>query len=199
MHGLSFILASILGLVSPVVADVESKPTGNVVPSDARQAKITLASGATVAGKVYLTRGKRLRVWDPRQRRYRDFSISQLSRIEVRVTRERIEKEWRFKEEGSDEKVFTGRTYTRLDFDLRLTLAHGRRLDFKIAKGTPVYMETPQGKRRRFLIQPFMKGEVGQQRSQLVYPKEILFTTPREPVKESVLQEQAPRGQGRTK
>jgi len=144
----------------------------------AREGTIILSNKEQIHGQLSLTPGKRLRVWDTKRKRYRDIALAELSGIKVRVTRQRVEKEWRFKEEGNDEKVFTGRTYPRLEFGLTLTLGGKRRIEGRIARGTPLYLQPQKGKRRRFLIQPYMTGEAGRTAEQLVYLKEVVFGPP---------------------
>ena len=183
----AFVLAGSAGRaedeeVAPPVAKERSSPIARrkAARPDAVGGTVLLSNGERVAGKLYLTRGKRLRAWDVQQKRYRDIALSELSLIEVRVTRERVEREWRFREEGSDEKVFTGRSYPRLDFEMTLQLKDGPRLEYRAATGAPLYVQTPDGKRRRFLIQPHLKGEMGQTPEQLVYVKQVVFGPPEE-------------------
>ena len=125
-------------------------------------------------------RGRKLKVFDEGTQQYREFSLSELSKLQVRVTRRRTEREWQFKEEGSAEKIFSGRTYPRLDFVLILTLKNKKSLKCNVAKGTPIYLKDAKGKRKRFLIQPHLKGEIGQTYKDLVYVREILLDAPQE-------------------
>ena len=150
------------------------------VQPETREGTVVLSNKERFYGKLHLTRGKRLRVWDIERKKYREIALSELSGINIHVARKRVEREWRFKEEGSDEKVFTGRTYARLDFGLTLTLAGKKRpVKCRIARGTPIYVQPPKGKRQRFLIQPHMTGDMGQRADQLVYVKEIVFGPPK--------------------
>ena len=168
------------GEVVPPVAKERPAPIARreAVRPDAREGMVLLSNDERVSGKLYLTRGKRLRAWDVQQKKYRDIALSELSLIEVRVAQERVEREWRFREEGSAEKVFTGRSYPRLDFTMTLQLTDGRRLEYRMTMGTPLYVQTPDGKRRRFLLQPHLKGEMGQTAGDLVYVKQVVFGPP---------------------
>jgi len=153
---------------------------GRKPPPHAVKGAIIRSDGRRLSGHVFLTPGKRLRVWDPNRRARRDIRLSELARIQLRVTEERTEKEWRFKEEGSDEKIFTGQTYPRLDFDLLLTFKKRKRpLQCTFAMGMPIYIQTEDGKRTRFLIQPHIQKKIGQTFADLLYPKEIILDPPK--------------------
>jgi len=149
------------------------------VPADAVDATIALSNKKKIAGKIYLTRRKPLRLFDPKQKEYRDFKLSEFSRITLNCTRKRLEREWYFKEEGNPEKVYTGRTYPRLDFTLTATFKKKeRKLTFNIPKGQPIYIQPAKGKKKTFVLQPFLRGGIGQTPEQLVYVKEIVFARP---------------------
>jgi len=142
---------------------------------------VLLSTGEKIVGKVYMTRGKRLRVRDPKRKRPREVALTDLERLEVLVLKKRIERDWRFKEEGSPEKVFTGKTYPRLDFGLKLTFASGDVLEGLLVKGTTVYVEPPEGKRRRFILTRFVSDKetyMGKTPEQIVYLKEVSFAPP---------------------
>lgn len=151
------------------------------VPADAVDATILLSNKKKLSGKTYLTRGKLLRLFDQKHKQYRDFKLNQFSRLTVNCTRKRVEREWYFKEEGNPEKMYTGRHYPRLDFTLTASLKKNRRkLIFNIPKGQPIYLQPAKGKKKRFILQPFLRGRVGQTPRQLVYIKEIIFARPDE-------------------
>ena len=160
----------------PVIVPAKPIVPRQVVKRDARSGKVLLSDGSALAGGLYLKGRQRLRVWDKQAKKYRNVQLGELSKIEVLAVRERVEKEWRFKEEGSDVKVFTGRTFPRIDFEMTLTFADNRKRKCRIARGTPLYLRTEGGKSRRFLIQPYLKGEVaGKMPATLLYVKRVVF------------------------
>jgi len=155
-------------------------------PPDAVDATIVLSNKKKLSGRTHLTRGKLLRLFDPKHKQYRDFKLNEFSRITANCTRKRVESEWYFKEEGNPEKVYTGRSYPRLDFTLTATFKkNGRKLTFNIPKGQPIYLQPAKGKKKRFILQPFLRGKVGQTPKQLVYIKEIVFARPDEQKKDA--------------
>lgn len=146
--------------------------------SQGRNATIALSTGETIVGKVWITRGRMLLLRLPKVASPKQFSLSQLARIDVTILKNRIEKEWRFKEEGSPIKVFTGRTRPRIDCGLKLTLTDGKVLEGTIVKGTPLHVETPDGKRRRQWLAYNISGELGQSLKDIVYVKSVVFEPP---------------------
>ena len=72
---------------------------------------IELSDGTVRPGLIYLTRDMRLKVYDEQLQRQREAPLQAVKQIECNVKREWMEREWRFKETTSDEKVYTGRSY----------------------------------------------------------------------------------------
>jgi len=136
---------------------------------------VTLSSGEKIPGRVSLTRGKPLLVRVPGQEAPLRIWLSEAARIDVVVAKKRIEPEWRFKEEGSNEKVYTGRTRPRLEFGLNILQRNGKTVEGEIAKGTTVFVETAEGKRRKRWLQPYVHGEYGQTARDVVYVKSIVL------------------------
>src|SRR5690606_20539020 len=92
---------------------------------EARRGVIVLSNGERVKGMISTTREKPLRIWDPKAREYRDVAWAMVRSLEARVLWERDEREWRFKESGSDVKVYTGRTYPARETEYAVTLTDG--------------------------------------------------------------------------
>ena len=73
--------------VVPPVAKEHAAPVlgREVAHPGAREGTVWLSNRQSVAGKLYLTREKALRVWDAPQKRHRDIRLAELSLIEVIV------------------------------------------------------------------------------------------------------------------
>ncbi len=84
---------------------------GETVRDDAVPGYLELSDGTIRVGQIYLTRDAKLKVFDDAQKRQREVPLSVIQRVDCRVDREWLEKEWRFKENANDEKVYTGRNY----------------------------------------------------------------------------------------
>ena len=167
-------------LLASVVAGVCAAPaTRGATPKNALDGTITLSNQQKLTGKIFMTREKMLRLFDPKYGEYRDFKLDKFSRITINCVRERIEREWYFKEEGNPEKIYTGRQYPRLDFTVTVTFKKGsRKLTSNIARGQPIYIQPAKGKQKRYILQPYLRGEMDQTLEQLVYMKEIVFAEP---------------------
>jgi hypothetical protein len=85
---------------------------------------------------------------------------------------ERDEKEWHFKESGSDIKEFNGKTYPNRETQYTFTLLNGQTLSGGVVE--PLYLQTPDGP-VLFALHKRDKGEVGQTLKQLVYVKSAEF------------------------
>jgi hypothetical protein len=126
-----------------------------------------LSDGTVLAGNVYLTRDARLRIFDTVQNRFHEVPLTAVLRIETEVKREWMEEEWRFKENASDEKLKTGRSYPAREYEHSIRLVGGKTL-----KGTLsaiVYVETDGAKEpRKILLQQRAKGAMGASLKSLV-------------------------------
>ena len=86
------------------------------------------------------------------------------------MKREWMEREWRFKETTSDEKVYTGRSYPAREYLHTITLADGRKITGPLS--TIVYVQPrqtgpaetgqdrPPPEAERFLLNKRNKGEL---------------------------------------
>ncbi len=143
-------------------------------PTDARPATITLSNGQTVKGNAATTTDKPVRVWDPTIKDYRDIPFSLIASATAKVVWERDEKEWQFKESGSDVKVYSGKTYPARETQYTFTLINGDQITGDVA--APIYMDTGKAT-RTFVLHKRDKGEPGQTLKDLVYVKQIDFDT----------------------
>lgn len=175
-------------LLASVTAIVCAVPAAHgATPKNALDGTITLSNKQKLTGKIFMTRGKMLRLFDPKYEEYRDFKLNKFSRITINCVRERIEREWYFKEEGNPEKIYTGRRYPRLDFTVTVTFKKGgRKLTSNIVRGQPIYIQPAKEKKKRYILQPYLRGEMGQMLEQLVYMKEIVFNKPEDAKKKPV-------------
>jgi hypothetical protein len=152
---------------------------------DALPGCIELSDGTLHAGMIYLTRDKRLQVYDAKAQRQREVPLQAVKQIDCYVAREWMEKEWRFKETTSDVKLYTGRTYPSREYLHTITLHDGRTISGPLA--SIVYLrpqesnEVKEGKdaaapkTEQYLLNKRNKGEPGQTLASLVYVKRIRF------------------------
>ena len=150
---------------------------------DAVPGRIELSNGAVHSGLIYLTRDKRLQVYDEDLQRQREVPLQAIKQIDCSIKREWLEREWKFKETTSDEKMYTGRHYPAREYLHTITLKNGRTITGPLS--AIVYLQPrqpgtgqsddrqPEQEPEHFLLNKRNKGEVGQDFKSLVYVKRI--------------------------
>lgn len=155
--------------------------------TDAIDGAVHLSNGTVVRGKVYLTRGYDLRIYDAKREAFRNVPLRAVEQITCNVEKEWLEREWRFKENANDEKIYTGRTYPSRIYTHEIKLTRGDVIDGPL--GVVVYVaptsapaaESGPGKTedepkpQRFMLHKRDKGEPGQTLNDLVYVKKIVL------------------------
>ncbi len=186
------VIALVLGIARGAVAgDGEEPPAINpfgrttTQREDALPGCIELSDGSHHPGMIYLTRDKKLQVYDEQAQRQREVPLQVVKQIDCQVKREWMEKEWRFKETTSDVKMYTGRTYPSREYLHTITLRDGRTISGPLA--SIVYVQPQQSSEakegkdaeppeaERYLLNKRNKGEPGQTLAALVYVKRIRF------------------------
>jgi len=140
---------------------------------DAVPGYVELSSGLKIPGKIYTTRDKRLKIYNLKRERYEYVPAPALTSMEVTVEWERMDKEWRFKEAGNPEKVYSGREYPVRSLAWTLTLRNGHQIHGHVL-GQPLYVEH-NGKAERFILHQRDKGPMGRRLADLVYVRRVEF------------------------
>jgi hypothetical protein len=158
----------------PITDDEAATTSPLSRPSDVqlRPGTITLSDGRVIAGVIATTRDKPVRVWDEAAGKYHDVPFELVRAMEAIVLWEREEREWQFKESGSDIKVYTGRTYPARETAYVVTLVNDQQI-----RGTvtlPLTVTSDAGSSRHFLHKR-AKGEPGQTLKELVYVRRVDF------------------------
>jgi hypothetical protein len=150
---------------------------------DAVPGYVELSDGTIHAGLIYLTRDKRLKIYDETIERQREIPLRVVRQIDCAVKKEWMEREWKYKETTSDEKLYTGRSYPAREYLHTITLRDGRTITGPLAE--IVYVQPPaddssqagqrhaEPKVERFLLSKRAKGELGQKLTALLYVKRI--------------------------
>jgi hypothetical protein len=168
----------------PVIAQEPAKINPFGAPQqnrdDAVFGYLELSDATVFPGKIYLTRDKRLKIYDDQLKRQREVPLRAIRKIECAVKKEWMEKEWRFKESALNQKVYTGRSYPAREYVHTITLDDGRTIAGPLAE--IVYVEPiadspgqaqPHGSPKRFLLNKRGKGEVGDDLKSLTYVRVI--------------------------
>jgi hypothetical protein len=139
---------------------------------ESRRGILLLNTGQKISGQIWTTREKPLRLWDEKDKKYRDIPLSALKSLEAIILWERDEKEWHFKESGSDIKEFSGKTYPARELQYHLTLQNGQTLAGGLV--APLYVSS-NDKSLTFILNKRQKGDVGKTLKDLVYVKRVEF------------------------
>jgi hypothetical protein len=138
---------------------------------------VTLSDGTEIKGAIRTTRGKPLRIFDETLARRLDFVLTDLARIRVHVESEEQYRVWRWVEDGSREKVYTGESYPRREYVTELVLSNGQ-----VHRGhlTGVVYVYPEGRKKpkKFILRHKDKGENGQKLTDLKYIESVVFDVP---------------------
>jgi hypothetical protein len=139
---------------------------------DAVPGFLEMSDGAIHPGLLFLTRDARLKIFDEAQKRQREIPWKSIKQIDGSVLKEWVEKEWRFKENASDEKLFTGRTYPAREYSHKITLQNNQMIRGSLA-GIVYVQADPAREPKRFLLHKRDKGEPGTDLKSLVYVRSI--------------------------
>ena len=147
---------------------------------DALPSVVILSDGRTLPGTIYTTRDKDLEVWVASETRaadarWRHAPLILLLSIQAVVVEEGMEKEWRWKEMGSDEKIFTGRKKPIRRFRWRLHLIDDSYITGAI-KGQPLWVDSRGKRRGPFILHERSAGKYGQTLEDLVYVKRVVIS-----------------------
>jgi len=171
-------------------------------------ATVTWSDGRKEMGTLSFTRGVPLTVYDLKKKEWADIELADLVSLKADPRAEKMDREWRWKDYGNDEKVYSGRERPRRWLDHVVQLKGGRRMKVHV-KGTVMYLDTvpepekkekpgkpatgavpkkpdskPQPKaeakpvRRRLVIRQYDRGGWGDRLENLVYVKSIEIGKP---------------------
>jgi hypothetical protein len=110
---------------------------------------VELSDGTRAEGWLSLAPGRPLEVFDLEAEEWREFAIDEILGLRATPRKEELEREWRWKEYGKDEKVYTGRAYPKRWLDHELVLGSddeeggmpGERIRCHV-RGAAVYLTT---------------------------------------------------------
>jgi hypothetical protein len=160
-------------------------------PDYAVDGTLSTSDGQTFAGVLSTTGGKPLRIFERGKSQFVDFTLKDILRIDVAVEEEQEEPYWYWKQSGSDEKVFTGKSYPWRKYITTVTLLGGRTLTGDLDGLLYIVVPSPTGapsvpttgtpqetgpRKLRFLLHKRDKGEEGQKAAELVYVTSVTVT-----------------------
>jgi len=148
---------------------------------DAVPGYLELSDGSVRVGNVYMTLGKRLKIYDDQTKRQREIPLRAVGRIDCNVLKEWMEKEWRFKELALDQKYYTGRSYPAREHSHTVTLYDDRTIEGPLSEilyvqpfvydpSKPMAYK-PDVEPQKIILHKRDKGEMGEDLKSLVYVK----------------------------
>ncbi|KPK44363.1 MAG: hypothetical protein AMK72_12100 [Planctomycetes bacterium SM23_25] len=142
---------------------------------DALPGVVALSDGQLLAGGIHTTRDRNWEVWVESEKRWRHIPPIAVLSIQAVVVEQGLEKEWRWKEMGSDEKVYTGREKPIRRFQWRFHLIDDSYLAGEV-KGQPVWVESGRKRHGPFLLHERSAGVYGQKLKDLVYVEKVVIS-----------------------
>jgi len=152
------------------------------LPPYARPARITYSDGAKLEGYVWAGAKALLRIFDRAERAHQDYPFAELKRIDVKPETENFEADWRWKNQGSSEKVFLETGYLWNQYVTTFTLSDGSKPSGDCSG--QFYIQTLDGKKDKWYLYKRQSG--GDDRTKphkkraelepLVYIKSVEFT-----------------------
>lgn len=97
------------------------------LPKYARPARITYSDKRVLEGHVWLRFGAPVRIFNRAAKAHEDYFFSDLKRIDVAPESENFERDWRWKNQGSSEKVFLDTGYFWNQYVTTFTLTNGEK------------------------------------------------------------------------
>jgi hypothetical protein len=172
-----FVLLVAAAALLPAVLGADEPPALNPfgprrpAREDALPGCLELSDGTVHPGHLYLTRDARLKIFDQQQQRQREVPLQTVQRIDCTVRKEWVEKEWRFKENANDEKVYTGHSYPVREYVHTITLKDGRTIKGELSG--IVYVQPEEGEAERYLLHKRDKGELDTDLKSLLYVRSV--------------------------
>lgn len=143
----------------------------SAIRDDAVPGYIELSDGTLLPGSIHLTRDTRLKIHDAQQQRQREVPWEKIQQIECEVTKEWLQDEWRFRENASDQKVFTGNRYPARIYVHTITVSNGESIR-GVLSGV-LYLQQAGQPTRKFELHKRAKGKVGEDLESLVFVRRI--------------------------
>jgi len=163
-----------LWLIATLVVLLLPALSGRAGPEERIPGAVSLADGSVHLGTLRTTVGKPLRLFDLTAKRRFDLRLAEILRIRVHVAKEEQYRVWRWVEDGSREKVFTGESYPMREYETEIALTNG-----EVRRGhlVGVLYLYPAGKRKplKFILRHKDKGEIGETLTDLTYVETVVL------------------------
>ncbi len=162
----AMLLAAVLVLSAP------APRTCSAESADSR-GFVQLSDGTRVEGEIFgPSEESTIRIFDAALKKFREFRLAEIVSISLAVEKAAMIDKFTFKELGWDEKIFSGKSFPRIDFLATATLTTGEKVAGHILG--VVYVDDGRST-AKFVLERYMRGEVGRKVEDLAYVKELCF------------------------
>jgi hypothetical protein len=135
-----------------------------------RRGVVTLSNGVQLSGKIWTTLKTPFRVWLADIKQYRDIDIRLIKTIQVHLLAAKEIRDWRYQQEGSDIKNYSGKTRPRISFSYTFTLVRGKSITGTL--DAPLYVRS-HGHTSNLIIYKRVEGKLGEKLSSVVFVKSV--------------------------
>ena len=141
-----------------------------------RLGTVELSNGRVLKGKIWTTLRTPFRVWLTDIKQYRDLDIRLIKSIHAKILRAHLIRQWRWQQEGSDIKVYSGKAKPRITFAYTFHMLNGKSITGTLI--APLYVRTARH-RHNLLMYKRIEGKLGEKISGIIYVKRVhLVVTP---------------------
>jgi hypothetical protein len=148
-------------------------------PQYAEPTRITWSDGKTLEGWSWRRANGPIRIFNRKAKAHEDFFLSDLKRIDVRRETETFERDWRWKNQGSSEKVFLDTGYFWNQYVTKFVTHEGETAEGDCSG--QFYILTVDGKRDKWYLHKRHSGRdvkhaKREELEALVYVRSVEFT-----------------------
>ncbi len=137
-----------------------------------RRGKVILSNGRVLTGKISTTVDTPFRIWIASIKRYRDIPLMRIRRMDVQILAQREIRQWRYLQNGSDIKLYSGKTQPWFRFAYTFTLLHGKKITGTVV--APLFVRTRRH-RYNLLLSKHLEGKIGEPVAEVVYVQHIIL------------------------
>ena len=144
-------------------------------PSCALPGAVQMSDGRVLAGWLYTTEDKPIKVFADDQKRWRLVPLAATLSISAVVVEAKLEQAWRWKEMAAPQRVYTGKSYPARRLTWRIKLADGSEIVGAV-KGQAVFLVSGARSPRALILHERQRGRDGQELADLVYLRKLVVS-----------------------
>jgi hypothetical protein len=142
---------------------------------DALPAVVRLSDGKVLPGWLHSTRERPWVVLPKGRKRWRRIPPAAVLSITAVVVEEKMELQWRWKEMGVPERVYTGKSYPRRRLLWRFRLIDGTKITGTV-KGQPLWVLCGKKRHGPFVLHERVKGKIGEDLDDLLHVEKVVIS-----------------------